>query len=76
MRVSDLNTMNESDELLAKMSDELKKEYKVLLSRETGYLNDYKRARGALKKQLALDKASDIRHSIMDLLYKHNLLTD
>lgn len=33
MRVSDLNTMNESDELLAKMSDELKKEYQTLLSR-------------------------------------------
>lgn len=29
MRVSDLNIMNESDELLAKMSDELKKEYKA-----------------------------------------------
>lgn len=29
MRVSDLNIMNESDELLAKMSDELKKEYQT-----------------------------------------------
>lgn len=76
MRVSDLNTMNESDELLAKMSDEVKKEYTSLLARETGYLDDYKRARGALQKQLALDKASGIRHSIMDLLSKHDLLTD
>lgn len=76
MRVSDLNTMNESDELLAKMSDEVKKKYKTLLSTEAVYLDNYKRARGELQKHQALLYASGIRHSIMDLLYKHNLLTD
>lgn len=76
MRVSDLNKLNESDELLAKMTGDVKKEYQALLVKEEGYLTDYKRARGALQKQLALDKARDTRHTIMDFLYKHNLITD
>lgn len=77
MKITDLHTdYAEEDQLTAKMSADVKKEYNLLIVKEKKYMDEYTKARGPGQKQLALNNATDVRHTIMDFLYRHNLLSD